>query len=263
MSSRIAVFAAFCLSVLAFGQPRAQNSMGTGSIQGIRIKTESFDPQTRVATLAFINDSRADITAWGYCVVAQTAPGSVTKHDFCTAIDSIPSLGDVRVEQSRKPLAATAQCNGCDVIHPGQEQTVTFDFSSSPDVLAASVELNLLAFSDGRTITTDTAGKAALGRLIRSRSENLRALQNVVTAVQGALADPNDAHPAATAIARLESTRDAALLGAAERLRKSARAGEAAGESTSVSERESLHQFVEEQQIRTALFASYQIKETL
>lgn len=253
------------LSILAVGQVGGSAPSVTQTpIKGVKIKSASFDAQTRVATLAFINDSPADITAWGYCIKAQTAPGSLVRHDFCTSIDALPTVAASRIEQRKKPFVAMPHCHGCDVIHPGQEETISFDVSGYPDVIGASIELNLVAFSNGTSsVARDDAGKLALRALTQSRRESLRAVQSAIETARAVLADRSDTHPAATMIRQLEATGDPALASLIESFKKPDKAKGDDREFIPEKEREYLLQFVKDQEMRAVLFSGNQIKEAL
>jgi hypothetical protein len=244
------------IAFTAHGQP-------TPAIRGIKVISLAFDQRSHTAKLAFINDSSANITAWGYCVKAQNAPGNTVSHNFCTFVDPLGTVIEHKIELTKRPFLPELNCPTCDVIHPGQEKVLSADFSQWPEVIDAKIEVNLVAYADGTIETLANAdSQRELHDIIRGRQGLLQTKQKVVQIGQSILADASNQHPASAMIRELES-RVPNEPGLSETLRNFKRPEWHQGnarEFIPANEQDYLKRFVAEQQTWVSELSKNQIK---
>lgn len=252
-------------AVFAMGQNRSQGSVSAQTfIHGIKIESSGFDPASRVVKLVFINDSPIDITAWGYCIHAQTAPGSAVRHGFCTLVDSLPTVIGHRIELQKRPALPEPECHGCQLIHPGQEESIALDFSAFPEVIGATVQLNLIAYSGGKyELVPDQAGEAALHDLAGRRQAHLRVTQGILEVGRRVLADSSDPHPATTMIQAIQTTNDPGMAPVLESFKRPERRAGNDQEFVPGNERDYVQRFVKDEEIWADQLLRNQIKEVL
>ena len=177
------------------------------NIKGINVKGSSFDPQTKILKLVFINGSAADITAWVSCVRKRTEPPQELNTCIMRSVDAPFFLTQFYVEERKRPWLAGhwGTSEGSDVIHPGQEHAMEQTENQFPEVVNASMEIVALVFSDGTAWCANTPeAKEALREIVENRHNQLIMHQKVVEIASRVLSNPNDDHPADTMIAELK-----------------------------------------------------------
>jgi hypothetical protein len=238
----------------------AVHGQSASTIHGIKVTSPStFDAQTRTVKLTFMNDSPANITAWGYCVSGQNAPGQTVSHNFCTLVDPLVTVIWYKIESTKRPFLPEPDCPMCRLVHPGQEMTLSASFP--PDTVDARIDVTLIAFEGGSVEATPQAADASevseLNQLTANRKAGLKYRMIWIDMGNRILADPNDQHPAATMIGKLAS--DPAM---ADMLRQFKRPEHNQGndrEFIPENERDYLQQFVAEQRIWAAELAKNQV----
>ena len=184
------------LAAAACGQPASK-------IKGIKIKESTFDPQTKIAKLIFINDSAAQITAWTYCAHVTQIPGNYPSHGSCSMTDSSVSVVNYKITLKTFPKAPEWRCGGCQPIHPGQDYTLEANFGSFPEVTNSNIELVMAVFSDG-TWSANEQGKPWLEGLASGRRHSLQVAQKLIEMGNKILTDPNDKNPVVTMLAEMK-----------------------------------------------------------
>jgi len=231
------------------------------NMTGIKIKESSFDPQTRTVTLAFINDSVSDITAWAYCVRTQNAAVGKPEHGYCTTIDPLSVVIDYKIEAQKRPRLLEPDCPMCRLIHPGQQHVLSFAYPQFTEIVSAKIEIVLVAYSDGSVeVAPEQEGNTAVGELTARRQQELEVSQTVLGMGQRILADSGNPHPAAAMIEQLKTAGDSRLAGITESFKKPEKHQGNDREFIPNAEREYLTGFVAEQQVRAAMYSRHQIK---
>jgi len=234
-------------------------AQSTSTLKGIRIKGSSFDPQSYTVKLAFINDSVSDITAWGYCVLTDNSTPGKPEHGYCTMIDPAYTVIDHKIEVKKRPFLPEPDCPMCRFLHPGQEHVLSFDLSQFPEIAAARIEINLIAYSDGSAeILPGRHGKYALKQLTDSRRQMLEVDRKVVEIGKQVLSDSNNQHPVAAMIREL--AKDSRMAGILEWLKKPEWHKGNEREYVPENEREYLAGFVAEHEVWVAMLVQQQIK---
>jgi hypothetical protein len=173
------------------------------TLNGIKIKESTFDPQTKTAKLTFINDSPKDIITWASCTHVTQAPGDYPKHGTCSMIDSTVSVVNYQITKNIFPSAPEWNCGGCQPIHPGQDYTLAANFGSFPEVTSSTIELIMVVFSGG-TWSANEQGKGWLRGLASGNKQSLVISRQLLEIGNKILADPNDKNPVTTMIAAMK-----------------------------------------------------------
>lgn len=194
MTFRIAVFLAFTIGV--YGQ-------SSTAIKGIKISSSTFDPQTRIVKVVFINDSSADITAYGVFIhkdyqnnqgITWTGSGAWGR-DFLRA----GAYDKIAIKKRSTLPAPSAQ-----PIHPGQTAEETRDLSAERDLVSANIGIDMVAYSDG---TAEVENEVTFRRLLISRHADLLGAHKAAEIGTSVLSHKHDPHPVATLIARLNQAK--------------------------------------------------------
>jgi hypothetical protein len=169
------------------------------NIHGIKIKSQSFDPQTSYAKLAFINDSSADITAYHYCVnIYSFAPG--VSRSQCYWVESLLSVLDQKAELRERPwLNVTLGGDGTNFIHPGEtyEESHPIGYRG---VFDGRFTIDFVAYSDG----TFEGDQGLLKVLVAKRTTELQYYQFIAQRVASVLATSDKQTLVSSAIDTLE-----------------------------------------------------------
>ena len=191
---RIAAFLVFTIG--AYGQSSA-------AIKGLKVLLSTFDPQTRIVKVIFINDSHADITAYGVFIQksyhnsqgASWTSSATWGRDFARP-------GAYHQMKTRERLALPVLSN--QPIHPGQTIEESSDLSGEQDLVSATIQIDMVAYSNG---TAEVENEVTFQRLLISRQADLLAAQKAAEIGASVLSDKHDPHPFATLIARLRQAR--------------------------------------------------------
>jgi hypothetical protein len=254
------------LSILSlFGQAQGAGN-GVPSTQnqfhGIKIISSKFavsaSPQT--VQLDFINDSPANITAWGYCVNADKTKNDDPSQDFCTLVDPVPVVIDRQIQEQITLKRTVGDCPDCHLLRPGEHKILFANFSLP--VTDAAIRITLIVFSDGTVQTSGQEGASALQKLAAQRQGNLREEQELVGIGKRVLSDPTNQHPTSTMIGELEnrSKADPWMEGTLRVFKTPEWRHANNKEFIPDDERVYLTNFVSEEEQKAAEFAKYQIR---
>jgi hypothetical protein len=171
------------------------------AIQGVRVLSSTFDPQTRIVKVIFVNDSPADITAYGVFLEkhfqnsqrAAWTGGAAWGRDFVR-----PAAHQLDTKQ-RSALQRSDQ-----PIHPGQTAEESSDLSGEQDLVSASMRIDMVAYSDG---TAEVENEVTFRRLLISRQADLLAARKAAGIGTSVLSNKGNSHPLATLTARLREAR--------------------------------------------------------
>jgi len=194
------------LSVLARAQnPRTGSTSTQTPIKGIKIVSSSFDPLTspQKVQLDFINDSASNITAWGFCVKAEKTRDNDPSQGFCRLIDVMPVVVDREVQERITREENPADCPDCHFVHPGEQKILSYSFGFP--VRSAKIEINLIAYSNGKVEISGPEGSPQLKAIISYRQQDLRQAQHLIDIGKKILTDSTNPHPAVSMIDELQN----------------------------------------------------------
>ena len=192
------------LSVSAMCQSPTQDPTSPQTpIHGIKIFSSSFDATTRTATLDFMNDSAADITAWGYCMNTTNRPGDNVGHGGCTAVDALPQVVERQTQEKITNKPITWDCSACHMLHPGEHKILSVDFSSVP-IVSAEIVIRLIVYANGQVESIGNEGLHLQQYIASQRQDALKQHQELAEMGAAILADQSDQHPTATMIESLQ-----------------------------------------------------------
>src|SRR5262249_26827731 len=196
---------ALLLSISVPAQNPGRGSTSTQTvIRGITILLSSFDSSTLPQTvrLDFVNNTNADITAWGYCVKVEKINSEDPNQGFCALDDPVPGVVNWQVQQ-RMTCQPVTDSPGGDFVHPGEHKILSYSFGYP--VLTAEIQIKLIAFSDGKVELSEPDGLFTLRTMITYREQELKRIQELITMGRKILADPADRHPAISMIKELQN----------------------------------------------------------
>jgi hypothetical protein len=170
------------------------------AIKGVRVLSSTFDPQTRTVKVIFINDSPADITAYGVFLEksyqnnqrAAWTGGAAWGRDFVRPAAHQP----IDTKQGARPRSNQP-------IHPGQTAEESSDLSGEKDLVDASMRIDMVAYSDG---TAEVENEVTFRRLLISRQADLLAARKAAEIGTSVLSNKGNS-PLATLTARLREAR--------------------------------------------------------
>lgn len=251
------------LSVVAWGQNQAQSSVPTqSSIHGIKILSSTFDASKSLEAvqLEFINDSPANITAWGYCVRTEKVKSEDQDQGFCTLVDPLPVAVDRDVQERITRQASPADCPACHFIHPGERKVLSAAFAVP--VRSAQIQINLIAYSNGSAEISGQEGSSNLEQLSGGRQNLLRLTQRVLSMAKDILADPTNQHPTDRMITELQAqvSNEPGLRGYLRNLKKPEWRKGNSKEFIPDDERGYLRKFVFEKEMEAAELSKFQVQ---
>ena len=193
---RISAFLAFTIG--AHGQ-------SSTAIKGIKILSSTFDSQTHIVKVVFINNSPADITAYGVFIQKhyQSSQGVAWTGSATWGRDFVRADAFSQIETRKRSALQTPSSQP---IHPGQTAEESSDLSGEQDLVSAEISIDMVAYSDG---TAEVENEVTFQRLLISRQADLLAAQKVAEIGTNVLSAKYDPHPKATLIARLRQARAA------------------------------------------------------
>ena len=161
-------------------------------VTGAVVQTWHYDPQTNLVTATVVNTSHKDITAYNISIKETYADGHVNSHELLEEL-----AGRMILVQEFKGTADEANMRkqfGDGLFHPGQSQNESF--LVQPGLQNFEAVVDMVAYTDQ---TAEATNNDALRRLLEERNASAASTRMANEIIQAALADPNDADPAATA----------------------------------------------------------------
>ena len=165
---------------------------------GAVVQTWHYDPQTNVVTVQIVNMSHKDITGYNLALKETYADGHVNSHE-----QLVDFVGRLKFLQDIKGTADEARIRkqmGDGLFHPGETRTELFRVK--PGLKDFEAVVDVVAYADQTSEATNSDG---LQRLTGHRKEEVASTQIAVQIIKAALADPNDADPAATAAGKIQA----------------------------------------------------------
>lgn len=174
------------------------------AIKGVKILSSNFDPQTHIAKLIFKNDSHTDITAYGVFIQKhyQNSQGAKWTSSAAWGRDFVRPAAYNQIE-TRKRFTLPALPN--QPIHPGLTAEESSDLSGEQNLVSASIQIDMVAYSNG---TAEVENEVTFQRLLISRRADLLAAKKAAEIGTSVLSNKGDPHPCATLIARLREAKE-------------------------------------------------------
>jgi len=182
------------LSLLAFV---FASSLRASPPIGAVVQTWHYDPITNIVTLKIANMSHKDITAYNISIKETYADGHVNTHELLCEY-----AGRMVLVQEFKGTPDEAEIRkqlGDGLFHPGESQDEIIGVQ--PGLQNFEAVIDVVAYTDQ---TAEATNNAALQRLLEGRRASVASTRMANEIMQAALADPNDADPAATAAKKIQ-----------------------------------------------------------
>lgn len=247
------------LAMIASGQSSGKTSTLTpDSIHGIKVFSSKFDGSS--VQLDFMNDSPADITAWGFCVKAEKAHSDDPDQSFCTWTDALPTVTDRNVHEqiTLKPILGDSPDGH--FIHSGEHKIVSANFFWP--VTSAGIAVNLVVYANGTVEAQGNEGAFAARQIAQARQNMLQTARTVAGLGQSVLQDQTEQHPAESMIFKLKDRTavEPALQGTLQHFERPEWRKANNTAFIPKDERGYLSQFVTEQQMKAAEFSRHQLQ---
>jgi hypothetical protein len=164
------------LFTAAFGQ--------TAEIHGIKIKESIVDVQAQTASLTFINDRAADITAYHYCFTVLSTDSREPRQQ-CQLIDALSPVLEMKAAKKARPWLPEITFIGprSNVVHPGEERRIEEQIRWRRTIISGSISVDGVVWSDG-------AFEGSVDSIIEERTAELREREFVSRTIKDSLAGP-------------------------------------------------------------------------
>jgi hypothetical protein len=180
------------VSACAFISLRASPPTG-----GAVVQTWHYDPQANFVTATVANVSHKDITAYNVSIKETYADGHVNSHELlCEYAGRIVFVQEVKGTADEADIRKQF---GDGLLHPGESRNEIIGVQPGLKDFAAVVDV--VAYADQTAEATNNNG---LQRLLEERKASVASTQMANEIILAALADPNDADPAATAAKEIQ-----------------------------------------------------------
>jgi len=181
------------LSVFALGATSLRASPPIGEV----FQTWHYNLQTNIVTAQIVNMSHKDITGYNISIKETYADGPVKRHEvLCDYVGRIVLLQRV---QGTADEAGIRKQFGDGLFHPGESRNEIFGVQ--PGLTDFQAVVDVVAYADQ---TADATNNDGLQRLLTHRKATVASTHLANEIIKAALADPNDADPAATAATKLQ-----------------------------------------------------------
>src|SRR6266446_10483405 len=164
---------------------------------GAVVQTWHYDAATNTVTATVVNLSHKDITAYNISIKETYADGHVNSHEllceyagrmvFVQEVKGTPDEADIRKQF------------GDGLFHPGESRNEIIGVQ--PGLTDFQAVVDVVAYADQ---TADATNNDGLQRLLTHRKATVASTHLANEIIKAALADPNDADPAATAATKLQ-----------------------------------------------------------
>ncbi len=145
-----------------------------------------------MVTLVIVNTSNKDITAYNISIMETYADGHVNRHQLMT--DSAGVLATIQEMQGTAGEAILRKQVGDGLLHPGASRNELIGVQ--PGLVDFAAVVDVVAYAD---LTAEATNNDGLRRLLEERKASVASTKMANEIIQAALANPNDADPAATA----------------------------------------------------------------
>ncbi len=164
---------------------------------GAVVQTWHYDPQTNMVTATVVNVSHKDITAYNISIKETYADGHVNSHELlCEYAGRIVFVQEVKGTADEADIRKQF---GDGLFHPGESRNEIIGVQ--PGLQNFEAVVDVVAYTDQ---TAEATNNDALQRLLEERKASAASTRMANEIIQAALADPNDADPAATAAKEIQ-----------------------------------------------------------
>jgi len=164
---------------------------------GAGVQTWNYDPRTKTVAPEIFNVSHKDITAYNIAIKETYDDGHVNTHELLCEYAGRSVL--VQEFKGTPDEAEIRKQLGDGLFHPGESQNEIIGVQ--PGLQNFEAVIDVVAYTDQ---TAEATNNAALQRLLEGRKASVASTQMANQIIQAALADPNDADPAATAAKEIQ-----------------------------------------------------------
>jgi hypothetical protein len=164
---------------------------------GAFIEAIECDPKTNSVTVTIGNVSHKDITAYNLSVKETLADGSTDSSELMA--DYVGRIALVKEAQGTADEADIRKQLGAGLFHPGETRKEFVGVQ--PGAKDIQIVVDSVTYADHTSETTNGDG---LQRIIGHRKQEIASMQLANEIIKAALADPNDADPAATAATKIQ-----------------------------------------------------------
>ncbi len=164
---------------------------------GAVVQTWHYDPQTNMVTATVVNVSHKDITAYNISIKETYADGHANSHELLCEYAGM--MGFVQEFKGTADEADIRKQFGDGLFHPGESRNEIIGVQPGLQNFEAIVDV--VAYTDQTAEATNNDG---LQRLLEKRKASVASTQMANEIIRGALTDPNDADPAATAAKKIQ-----------------------------------------------------------
>jgi len=180
-------------AVLLFSAHHARSA----PLESVVVESWNYDPQTNMVTLHIVNTSHKDVTGYNISIKETYADGHIDNHELMSDF-----VGKLKFLQEIKGTADEARIRkelGDGLFHPGETRNELVGVQ--PGLKDFQAVVDVVAYADQTSEATNSDG---LQRLVDHRHAEVASTQMADEIIKAALADPNDADPAATAAAKIQ-----------------------------------------------------------
>jgi len=166
-------------------------------VTGAVVQTWHYDSQANTVTLQIVNASHKDITGYNISIMETYADGHVNSHELLCEY-----AGRMVFVQEVKGTADEADIRkqfGDGLFHHGESRNEIIGVQ--PGLQNFEAVVDVVAYTDQ---TAEATNNDALQRLLEERKASAASTRMANEIIQAALADPNDADPAATAAKEIQ-----------------------------------------------------------
>jgi len=166
------------------------------ALHGIKVLESGFDPETKTLKLVFLNDRAADITAYHYCYMIQSANPRVAGEQ-CQLVDALDAVLTMRVE--KWPPGTKLLGPAASFIHPGEKREIEEQIGWNDSIYGGSIYVDEVAWSDS---AVEGPGQF----IVAERTAELKEREFVSNTVKDALAGGLEPMLMASIITTLKET---------------------------------------------------------
>jgi hypothetical protein len=169
----------------------------TSPPNGAVVQTWHYDSQANAVTAQVVNVSHKEITGYNISIKETYADGHVSSHEML--FDYVGRIALVQEVQGTADEADIRKQFGDGLFHPGESRNEIFGVQ--PGLKDFEAVVDVVAYADQTVEATNNDG---LQRLLAHRKATVASTQVADEIIKAALADPNDADPAATAATKIQ-----------------------------------------------------------
>jgi hypothetical protein len=180
----------------SFAQSPRLSSVQSPPIGAI-IQVIEYDPKINMVTVTIANVSHKDITGYNLSVKETLADGSTDNSELLA--DYVGRIALVEEARGTADEAAIRKQFGDGLFHPGETRKEMVGVQ--PGAKDIQIVVDSVTYTDHTSESTNADG---LQQIMSHRKQEIASTQLANEIIKAALADPNDADPAATAAKKIQ-----------------------------------------------------------